>query len=354
MDIKTVLGKIRNRQLSFLTFKAALHFYELPTGTGWAGIEEKLSDASLTAQARQKNLRTLQKLYEDNIYFGNKAVQICDVGRPNARYLEALLTHRFRPEFAPANAFPEPISAEDLRAITLKPQLVKAIADRDKRTVALYFYARGYETEKEQFDVDNMTDAVSKRRFAGYDHVIAYRQTPYLRIDSVHVDVQKCQIQFRVDKTRLASLDQIEKALTDLKAAFRAHMENSLDAVWAELPFVLLNFYPKIQAVYKHKDGKVVKLGHNTASGAINHEKMRGLKGDLREESYHKAGMSAVDTQSFSITTSFPYDNGYSRVYLSIPGKSAQVSVPNPKLETAIIDDCFREEQFTDMIHILR
>lgn len=352
MKIKPILAKIRNRKMSFLTFKAALNYYKLPTSNGWSGVEAKLSEET-TAKDMQKTLGILEQVYVDSIRFGDKAVQIAAFEDDESQMLQALASHKFHLQFIPAQDFPDPISASELRRMTMSPQVVHVEKSADKRALTFYFYARGYETEKEEFSVEDMTDEISRKRFRGYDHVVAYKQNPYLRVDSVVVLPAENQIQFRVDITHVSSTEQVEKLMVDLKATFREYLATEVDGQWEDAEFKLVNFYPKIDAIYKAPNGTVVKLGHHTASGAINYEKMRGMKGDLRQELYHKAGKKAVATQSFSITGSFPYDNGYSRVHLTIPGKSAQVMAESPSLTTAVISDCFREQQFLDMLNIL-
>jgi hypothetical protein len=144
------------------------------------------------------------------------------------------------------------------------------------------------------------------------------------------------------------------EALIELKDAFRTLLQSQVNDAWERITLPLVNFFPKIDQLYNDQNGTLVQLGHNTAAGAINHGRMRGLRGDLKQDPSHMASMAASTTEKFAIQKAYSYYNDLSVVYLSIPGKSADTGSAIPTINTAIVEDCIDGQQFDDMMRILR
>jgi hypothetical protein len=354
MSIKTALAKLRSRNPNFETLRAALKHHDLPTSTGWDKLELKFAGQAVSAVVVAQASK-LERIYLDNVEWGNKAIQILQFGDEMKSALKAVVAHSFSPEFIPETRAPEPVNEADLARLTLQPVLVRAVTNDTRTTATLYFYSRGYKTEKEQFAVEEMKDPVSRLRFAGFDQVIAYKQMIFQRIDTVYIDWRNCRVEFRADATRLTTVDRMVEALNELKVRFRALLLTQVDeAAWKSVKFPLVNFYPKIDAMYSGESGTLVKLAHNTPAGATNHGKMRGLKGDLKQDPSHIASMDASTTEKFAIQKAYPYFSGESIAYLSIPGKLADVGFEAPVMNTALIDGCIVAAQFDDLMQILR
>lgn len=354
MTIQTALAKLRRRNMNFATLRGALAHYSLPTSNGWGRLEKKYAELELPAMDTAVYASKLEKIYRDNIEWGNKAVQFCVFDDTVGNLLSDAVAHRFVPEFTPASPFPLYVTDAELENLTLHPVLVASAGNESRTGVTLYFYSRAYEVEKETFTVDDMKDDVSVRRFAGFDHVIAYRQLIFQRIDSVYIDSRSRRIEFRADVTRLKTTDRMLEALKELKACFRALMENQISTDWDTVEFQLTNFFPKIDQLYHDGKGELVELGHNTAAGAINHGKMRGHRGDLKLDPSHVASMAASTTEKFAIQKAYSYYSGNSIVYLRIPGKSADTGMETAVVNTAIVEDCIDKIQFEEMMQILR
>jgi hypothetical protein len=354
MSIQTALAKLRRRNMKFSTLQVALEHNLLPKSNGWGNLERKYGDLQIPAMTMAVYASKLERIYHDNVEWGDKAVQFAQFDESFNALIAAAVAHVFVPEFEPSNAFPEPVSDEDLAQLTLHPVLVGVEGNNTRTGLTLYFYSRAYETERETFPVDQMTDEVSLLRFAGFDQVVAYKRRIFQRIDSVYIDARNRRIEFRVDATRLTTSDRMIEALKELKEGFRALLENQVNEVWGKISFPLINFFPKIDQMYNDGSGKLVQLGHNTAAGAINHGKMRGLQGDLKQDPSHIASMDASTTEKFAIQKAFPYYKGLSVVHLSIPGKSADTGMATPTIYTAIVTDCIDGGQFDEMMRILR
>ncbi|MDK6078657.1 hypothetical protein [Massilia varians] len=354
MTIQSALANLRRRQPNFTTLRAALEHNELPTSNGWAGLERKYGDLQLPAMTIASYVAKLEKIYRSNIEWGDKAIQFAIFENKDSALLEEAVNHKFKREYNPTVAFPKYVSDEELASLTLRPKLVISELNSTRTGVTLYFYSRAYETEKETFVVDDMKDEVSIKRFAGYDQVVAYRQLTFQRIDSVYIDARNKRIEFRVDATRLRTTDRMVDALKELKAAFRDLMQNQVNQAWEKVSFSLVNFFPKIDMMYQDSKGHLVELGHNTAAGSINHGKMRGLKGNMKEDPSHVASMSASATEKFAIQKAYSYYKDLSVVRLKIPGKSADTGSATPTINLAIVEDCIDGKQFDDMMQLLR
>lgn len=354
MSIQTALAKLRRRNMNFATLKGALAHYALPTSNGWGNLEIKYGELRMPAMELTVYASKLEKIYRDNIEWGNKAVQFSIFDDSIGDLLLDAVNHRFVPEFTPASPYPTYVTDAELESLTLHPLLVASTVNDTRTGVTLYFYSRAYEIEKETFTVGDMRDAESIRRFAGFDHVIAYKQLIFQRVDSVYIDSRNRRIEFRVDVTRLKTTDRMIEALRELKECFRTMMKTQVGEVWGTVSFPLSNFFPKIDQIYNDGNGELVELGHNTAAGAINHGKMRGHRGDLKLDPSHVASMEASTTEKFAIQKAYTYYDGHSVVYLRIPGKSADTGMATPTVNTAIVEDCIDKNQFEDMMQILR
>lgn len=354
MSIKTALEKLRRRNMNFTILRSALTYSELPTSRGWGDLMDKYAALQLAAMQAASYAQKLEAIYNANIEWGDKAVQLAQFTDAMKPLLALIPEKTLVPEHVLTTPFPSPVSDGELQRLPLQPNFVCAIKNDTRTGITLYFYSRGYDTEREEFDVAEMNDAVSMQRFQGYDHVVAYRQTPFLRIDSVFVDTRNYRIEFRVDATKLRTTDRLIEALKLLKDCFRKLLKNQVNEEWAKIQFTLVNFFPKIEQIYNDTNGKVVQLGHNTAAGAINHGKMRGLTGDLKQDPSHIASMTASSTEKFAIQKAYSYYNDSSTVHLSILGKSADTGSATPIAYTAMIEKCITKEQFADMMQILR
>jgi hypothetical protein len=354
MTIQTALAKLRRRNPKFTTLKVALEKDSLPKSNGWANLERKYSELTIPAMTAADYASKLERIYRNNVEWGDKAVQFAQFDETVGNLLSEVVAHTFVPEFEPTEPFPAPVSDEDLARLTLHPTLVASRLNDTRTGLTLYFYSRAYVTEKETFPVEEMRDEISIRRFAGFDQVVAYRRLIFQRIDSVYVDARNQRVEFRVDATRLGTSDRMVEALIELKANFRALLQSRVNDAWGGITLPLVNFFPKIDQLYNDQDGTLVQLGHNTAAGAINHGRMRGLRGDLKQDPSHVASMAASTTEKFAIQRAYSYYSGLSVVYLSIPGKSADTGLAVPTINTAIVQDCIDGQQFDDMMRILR
>lgn len=354
MSIQTALAKLRRRNMKFSTLQVALERNVLPKSNGWGNLERKYGELQIPAMTASVYSSKLERIYRDNIEWGDKAVQFAQLEQADRALISVAVAHAFVPEFEPSNPFPAPVSDEDLALLTLQPVLVGTERNETRTGVTLYFYSRAYETERETFPVEDMKDAVSVLRFAGFDQVVAFKRIIFQRIDSVYIDARSGRIEFRVDATRLSTSDRMIEALKELKDCFRALLQNQVDAAWGQVQFPMVNFFPKIDQMYNDANGTLIQLGHNTAAGAINHGKMKGLRGDLKLDPSHVASMAASTTEKFAIQKAFSYYNGISVVHLSIPGKSADTGLETPTIFTAIVTDCIDGSQFDEMMRILR
>ncbi|MBI1773091.1 MAG: hypothetical protein HYR68_12230 [Burkholderiales bacterium] len=258
MSLSSALKQLQTRDVKFTTLKTALTHNSMPTSNGWGGIEKKYADLNIPAATTSSYSSKLQKIYRDNIEYGDKAVQIAKFPTDLSHLFKSLLQVRFKMAFTPPKPFPEQLSLPDLKDLTLQPKLAKVEYNGTRTGFTMYFYARAYETFKEKFPVDQMRDPISIRRFEGFDEVVAIKQIIYLRIDSVYVDIKDCRIEFFADATRLSSTDKMNEALLQLKAIFREVMIEQASDQWGIIAFPLINFFPKIHEVYNGAQGLLV------------------------------------------------------------------------------------------------
>lgn len=357
MTIQTALEQLKSRSPKFSTLKSALVHQGLPKSNNMINLETKFSNQTLSIAQIVSQAQTLERIYKDNVDWGDKAVQFAEFDPADKPLLDALVAHSYVPQYVEprGSKVPRQVNATEMEGLSIDPKLVKCVTDATRTTATLYFYGRGYETSKEEFSVSGMTDSISQQRFSGYDHVVAYRRSAFQRIDTIFIDPANLRIEFRVDATRLTRVADAARALVILKDVFRSLAQLQVNSVWQSKTFKLANFFPKIEQLYNGDEGRLSSLGHNTAAGATNSGKMRrGLSGDLKADPSHQASLTASLTEKFSITKAYPYYNGTSTVLLSIPGKAADTSSVPPMINTAIIENCINELQFIEMMQKLR
>ena len=320
-------------------------------------LESKFSSQTVPASQLITQAQILERIYKDNVDWGDKAVQFAVFEPADKPLLDALVAHTYVPQYVEprGSKFPRQLTAVEMGGLSIDPKLVKCVTNATRTNATLYFYSRGYETFKEEFPVSGMTDSISQQRFLGYDHVVAYRRTAFQRIDTIFIDPAGLRIEFRVDATRLTRIADAANALVTLKDEFRSLAQSQVNSVWQRKMLKLANFFPKIEQLYNGGDGRLSSLGHNTAAGAINNGRMRrGLSGDLKADPSHQASLTASLTEKFSIAKAYSYYNDISTVLLSIPGKAADTSSALPTINTAIVEDCINEAQFIEMMQKLR
>lgn len=357
MTIQTALEQLKSRSPKFSTLKSALMHLGLPKSNNMINLENKFSSQNVAAAQLISQAQALERIYKDNVDWGDKAVQFALFEPVDKPLLDALVAHSYVPQYAEprGSKFPRQLTAAEMAGLSIDPKLVKCVTNATRTTATLYFYSRSYETSKQEFAVSGMTDSISQQRFSGYDHVVAYRRNIFQRIDTIFIDPTNLRIEFRVDATRLTRIADSAEALVTLKNVFRSLAQSQVDAVWQRKWLPLANFFPKIEQLYNGTDGRLSTLGHNTAAGATNSGKMRrGLGGDLKADPSHQASLTASLTEKFSITKAYLYYNDISTVHLSIPGKAADTSSVPPTINTAIVEDCINEDQFVEMMQKLR
>jgi hypothetical protein len=357
MTIQTALEQIKSRSPKFSTLKSALMHMGLPKSNNMTNLEKKFSTQTVSIAQLITQAQVLDRIYKDNVDWGDKAVQFAVFEPADKPLLDALVAHTYAPQYVEPSGskFPRQVTDAEMAGLSINSQLVKCVTNATRTTATLYFYGRGYETSKEEFAVSGMTDSISQKRFLGYDHVVAYRRTTFQRIDTIFIDPASLRIEFRVDATRFTRIADAAKALVALKDVFRSLAQSQVDPVWQRTQLKLANFFPKIEQLYNGGDGRLSSLGHNTAAGATNNGKMRrGLSGDLKADPSHQASLTASLTEKFFIAKAYSYYNDISTVLLSIPGRAADTSSIPPKIDTAIVEDCINEAQFVDMMQKLR
>lgn len=357
MTIQTALEQLKSRSLKFSTLKSALVHLGLPKSNNMTNLENKFSSQTVSAAQLITQAQTLERIYKDNVDWGDKAVQFAVFEPADRPLLDALVAHTYAPQYLEprGNKFPRQVTTVEMAGLSVNPKLVKCVTNATRTTATLYFYGRAYETSKQEFPVSGMTDSISQQRFLGYDHVVAYRRTAFQRIDTIFIDPANLRIEFRVDATRLTRIADATQALATLKDVFRSLAQSQVNPAWQRKMLKLANFFPKIEQLYNGNDGRLSSLGHNTAAGATNNGKMRrGLSGDLKADPSHQASLTASLTEKFSIAKSYSYYNDISTVLLSIPGKAADTSSVPPTINTAIVEDCINEAQFIEMMQKLR
>lgn len=110
------------------------------------------------------------------------------------------------------------------------------------------------------------------------------------------------------------------------------------------------NIFEKIQDIYDENEGLVRKVEHKTGTGSVKTEKMSNREEYLKEEDFHKNGLSAIENQTsiYSITKRYnsPILND-NVIELSIQGGIKLLPQFDPNINWAELNNCIYQEDYT-------
>lgn len=346
MSLQEAFERIKKRKTPLDVFRLALTAKGLPAPGRWQAVIDGLTEKKGPAINAIDRENKLKEIYKELIKFGDKAIQIADFDESSAHLFESIHQSNFKLEHKPDEYFHD-ISDENLRALPTRPSLAKVESNSTGLVKTLYFLSQ--EIRRTREDIAFQKEFEKLPALKGYANIYGVREENFLRVDLVVIDIKKRRFEFRVDCAGTSSQEVMRDYLGELKKHFRNALSENVGEDWKTLEFPLRNLYPRIDTLYNEKsDGEVSAIGYNTPYGARNMGVMRGT-GDLKEDPSHEASMNASETEIYYITKSYELSDSPHRIKLTIPGKTSEVGVPEPKMFTAIIEDCFNEQQYLRM-----
>ena len=154
------------------------------------------------------------------------------------------------------------------------------------------------------------------------------------------------------------SLERIELRM-DVRGEMSAdvideYAEKLLGAMTMQIPSFLsmtvsgpLNLFPAISSIYLDKsEGNISKLSFQTHTASIKRESMRAREGNLRIETFHDAGVTALGgkIQPYSITVTWSNRTEEASTLppeLTLIGSKRDLSQAKPALYWAFVKNCF-------------
>lgn len=339
-----LLESFRKRKVSWTTMQTIFNFCQLPKSLGWDTTIPKLIKLHSEEDKYCSNFLKLDTLYRDNLYFAEKSVLIFETNKSYNSVLTNALTKYEIKETIFHEHYPFILPEDKLNEVDLVPQMVNILNTEQNLTVT--FCTRRSFKEEVEIDSNNLKPEFKDKNH--YDKIIGIQKHIYQFFDMVVIWKDREFIEIRLDISYNISQKERNVALVKIIESFNLLAKEILGVETVLHRYV--NFFPLINKLYHSKEGKISDLSFVTDEGSIKSEKMRKNTGDLREETYHKAGKQAVNhITPFQISIIWEYEISEEiekQIQLTIPGKYYYLNIPNPSLTEIFIKQCIIESEY--------
>jgi hypothetical protein len=352
MESAQILNGFRQRT-PWQTMKAILKANTLPVGQGWEKTINLLQAYSTLQRNWPNKYLTLHKQYKEHLSVGEKALQFFKLDK---QHIEKLIDFflSYEPEETPFHeTYPFPLKQEQLKDINSAPMLV-SIENQDSY-IALVFCSKRVSIKQEAIGFESLNED-AKKDFASFDKLIAFKKEIRQCFDVVAISKEGDNVEVRIDIfNQMNSSDEKGVAFYQTIYAFNSLVEKvlSIDSI-LKRP---INLFSLIDNLYSSTEGRICEIGFTTDEGSIKSEKMRRTKGDLRTETYHKAGKLAVGyigLYRLGIIWKTPLsDVVETEPEVLLPGRVSALSVPQPQLDYLLITNCSGSIDYNLIMSIL-
>lgn len=348
MAVEALLDHCRQR-IPWPVMRSILHANDLPVGQGWDASILKLISYHGEGESQSSKVNGLEKAYFEHLLAGEKAVRLYQVEPGKVEELVLAFQDIELQDSIFLETFPYPLSEVRLKESNCGTSLVgiEAIGE----DFALVFCTKRFVTERNELNLSDFREE-TRQDLSGYDEVIVVKHNIKQFFDIVVVRVNLGIIEVRIDLSGGISADDQSLAFASIVAHFNDFAS----------PFVgggvvlrhLCNLFPLVSGLYESNEGRVCELGFTTDEASIKLEKMRRKEYDLREETYHRAGKSAVGNITpyrLGICWTFQFSEDVeTKPELLLPGHFRILSTHNQFLGEAIVAKCSGLDDFNFVI----
>jgi len=323
-SVKDMLAALK-RRCPWAEIRLALQKAELPIGHGWDALEEKASGSSDEAKAIRDNMHAFYIKY---LLAGERYTQLYDVTADKMKVVIAKLQNGTIPESDYSTNYPFPLQSSKLSLLSAKPVLV-AIESLINGDLVLVFCSSRSFSERMKYQ-DNEISPQVKQVYSGIDELITIKKIYFQAFDLVICRSSLKRIEVCIDQPNLDHLDFEKHALKILGAA-AAHIAD-LQEIFQSKP---LNVFSTIKEIFEEpKEGKVRSLSFRTLTGSRKSEKMVRSADDLRTETFHYAGMTAVkhEISPYELTVEWVFPAPLGRAEIEFKAAIKALSFVDPHL----------------------
>jgi hypothetical protein len=326
------------KRVPWTIMRPLLKTCELPTGRGWEDSKDKLQKISTEAKYVDSFLQ-LKSLYCDHTLVGEKVVKFFRPGELRVNNLANLLSS-YKVKLSDYDLiYPFPLSDEKLRSLNSTPQLVE-IKDSSENLVLVFCSSRS--TILRTKIHPSSFESEARRSLEEYEEIVGTKKINHQFFDSIILWKNKNLVEVRVDFLFDILPCEREIAFIETIKSFNL-LAKSLTGVDTFLR-ECINFFPLIKILYESSEGKVGDIAFTTDEGSTKFEKMRRGAIDLRHETYHQAGRSAVDQihpYRLGVLWDFEISEGIkSSPELLLAAQSRTLSAQTQVLNEVIIRKC--------------
>ena len=331
-----ILNSIKNRT-SLPVFQAHCKINNLPTSASWEKLEEKIDQEISISPARRREIESiLNKIYNEAIYLGKRAVKIFRINSLNNEEIFNILSS-LSPEASPYLAsFPLPVELGVLTNIDNQAYLCRTDVSAQGNIVTNTFCSKKIFIEKEERTRDEIgSDAINEFGWQNYDEFIFIKKKYSQCFDYVRFNKETSILEVVVE----------ERSGSDTHAAFNL-IQTKINAIFSSNENIdvrlisPVNFFPAINSIYQSPvEGIISELGFTTITGSAKLEKMRTNRKDLRLEEFHLGGKDAIHgaLTPFRVAVRWNVPNHTLQEEAILPGSIRQLGGGVPHLDYVIL-----------------
>ncbi|MFS7307175.1 hypothetical protein [Rahnella inusitata] len=346
MKVVDYIDALERRNVSFRLIQAMLKQYQLASARGW----ELLRDIYVNNRDAHV-LSDFKEIYESQFNYGKRIIFLSEVTNKKLSdkifiFLSSAVAPNDTKTKKYLEKYPLPLSENKLNTMSLlKPSAVDIEVSND--IVSLVFtYPRVYK-ERDVIDFGTLSNS-TKNDLNQFDEVIGVKNRYVQFFDKIIFNKKDGSLRFEIDSTSAITLEEALKA----EERYRIFIIKGILSKHKEVVVIRrLNLFNKIEKLYKDSDGKIINLGHSTGTGSDKSERMRKKTDDLRDESFHIAGLKALQgiTNNYAISKTWKGKLNTDLI-LTIPGTTSLTTSSNPLIDHVIIDGCCTESDFTMLL----
>ncbi len=337
MDVRRLIVDLTSGRVPFKKIQEILRKLKLPTGNSIERIRKNLFEYF---EKKPEDYEKLLKIYYDVISFDSKAIKYYKTNRPTIeKLLSFLASYQIEPsDFKDAWPCTIPIS----KSVVPTGPILTHIED-DGDLINIYFCSIRVVKERVSLNPKDYSRVKTIKEY-GFDELIGIRYIKRQFIDIITINKNANLIECKIDNSLKLAVNDIEFNFTALCQCFsRITQGTGINYLFRQA----VNVHSALRGIYKNKnEGRISEARFITNTGSNKQETMK-LKGDdLRDEKYHKAGMSALNNHVNFYWLSTRWGDNTSQKELIIPGHVRILLSPNPINDEIHISGCYNYDDY--------
>ena len=347
-DLNAAIDELRHRHGAFRKIEAVFETYKLSPGVGWDALREKVGGGKKDSD---EAAQCIAQMYLDVLLLGPRAICVYADAAFDWKQLEAKAKALIITDGDFTEKYPIPLNQSQLKGVKDQlPQIVE-IRPLQNGDLALIFSAVRHFDDRQDIPKSQFPPAVANQ-MAHFERLVGFYQVHEQAFDAIIISVSRSRLEVRVDARARLPMDQYDALVSSL-----FHQLSTVLPQVSQLMTSAMNFFPAIREICDDKSqGILESLWFTTHTGLINKERMKNRGEDLRSETYHHGGLSALGqpVSPYHLSVGFEkLTSANNSITITLPGKIRDLNLPSPTLRLAIVEGCVTNEEFARAVNKL-